>query len=267
MPGTAPVLYLPHGGGPLPLLGDPAHAELVAFLSGIGPQLPRPDAIVLVSAHWEASVPTLTGSPAPGVMHDYGGFPPAAYAIAYDAPGEPQLAADIQRRLGLAGTTAGVDPDRAFDHGMFVPLTLMFPAADIPCVQLSLVDGLDPETHLSLGEQLGELRGDNVMVIGSGFSFHNMGAFFANDPASARGADAFDEWLVDTTTGTTFSPTQRRARLGDWEAAPEARFCHPREEHLLPLHVCSGAAGHGAAELVFNAPVLGHRVSGLLWAG
>lgn len=266
MPGRAPVLYLPHGGGPLPLLGDPAHTDLIAFLSTIGRQLPQPDAIVLVSAHWEASVPTLTGNPAPGVMHDYGGFPPAAYAIAYDAPGAPRLAADIQRRLGLAGTTAAIDPDRPFDHGMFVPMTLMFPIADIPCVQLSLVKGLDPEVHLRIGEQLGELRDANVMVIGSGFSFHNMRAFFANDPASARAADAFDAWLVETTTGAALSPEERRSRLVDWVSAPQARACHPREEHLLPLHVCSGTAGHDRAELVFNAPVLGHRVSGLLWS-
>jgi aromatic ring-opening dioxygenase catalytic subunit (LigB family) len=260
-----PVLFLPHGGGPLPLLGDPRHAALIDFLRTIGAELGRPSAILVISAHWEAGVPTLTTGAHPALIYDYAGFPEEAYRITYPAPGAPALAADIRQLLRDGGIAAGTDATRGFDHGLYVPLKLMYPAADIPCVQLSLVRGLDPALHVGIGRALARLRHRNVLVIGSGFSFHNLRAFLAGRPGTPDpGNDAFQDWLVRTCTAPDLESGARLRRLVDWENAPHARDCHPRAEHLLPLHVCQGLAG-GPARVVFDAAVLGKRALGFLW--
>lgn len=262
---TGSVLFLPHGGGPLPLLGDAGHAALVRFLGTVAAGLARPDAIVVISAHWEAPVPTLTGGAHPPLIYDYSGFPEASYAIEYPVPGAPALAGDMLQMLQDAGLDAGVDASRGFDHGLFVPLKLMYPDADIPCVQLSLVSGLDPALHIRLGRALAGLRQRDVLVVGSGFSFHNLRAFFAGRPGTPDpDNDTFQDWLVETCTATGLSEAEREQRLIDWERAPHARYCHPRAEHLLPLHVCCGLAG-GPARVVFDDAVLGKRSVGLLW--
>jgi len=260
------VLFIPHGGGPLPLLGDSGHAQLARFLAAIATELARPSAILVISAHWEAAVPTLTGAAQPGLIYDYAGFPEESYAIEYPAPGAPALAAGIRDLLPVAGIEALLDADRGFDHGVFVPLKLMYPAAAIPCVQLSLVRGLDPGLHIRIGRALARLRTENVLIIGSGFSFHNLRAFSGRrmaDPDPEN--DTFQDWLVDTCTRSDLSVSQREQRLTGWEHAPHARYCHPRAEHLLPLHVCCGLAGGGPARVVFDDTVLGKRAVGLLW--
>ena len=261
----SPVLFLPHGAGPLPLLGDPGHAQLVRFLGEIAATLGTPSAILVISAHWEARVATLTGGQQPGLIYDYSGFPEASYSIEYPVPGDPGLAGRLCHLLKDAGIDAGLDAGRGFDHGVFVPLKLMYPEAAIPCVQLSLVRGLDPGLHIRIGRALAALRNENVLIIGSGFSFHNLRAFFTGrtavpDPEN----DAFQDWLVATCTRAGLSSTQREQRLSGWADAPHARYCHPRAEHLLPLHVCYGLAD-GPARLVFDAAVLGKRAVGLLW--
>jgi aromatic ring-opening dioxygenase catalytic subunit (LigB family) len=147
---------------------------------------------------------------------------------------------------------------------LFIPLKLMYPLADIPSLQLSLLRGLDPAAHIALGKALRELMKENVLVIGSGFSFHNMGAFAwggigAMDPRN----EAFQDWLIETCAGP-LSQSEREQRLTEWEQAPSARYCHPREEHLLPLHVCLGMANK-PAELVFDDQILGKRSVAFLW--
>jgi aromatic ring-opening dioxygenase catalytic subunit (LigB family) len=261
----APVLYIPHGGGPLPLLGDRHHVELVSFLGDITPALGRPAAIVVISAHWEAEVATVTSGTRPPLIHDYSGFPEEAYRIGYPVPGAPELAARIGQLLADNNIGVQLDAQRGFDHGLFVPLKLMYPDAAIPCVQLSLVRGLDPELHIRIGEALSALRDSNILVIGSGFSFHNMRAFSfrgetAADPMNIR----FEDWLMQTCTADSLSEAERRQRLVNWEAAPHARYCHPREEHLLPLHVCYGSAGT-ASRRVFSGKILGRQASAFLW--
>lgn len=264
-PSTQPVLFLSHGGGPLPLLGDPGHREMVAFLDGLRPALGRPRAILVASAHWEASRPTLTGNPNPPLIYDYYGFPEASYHIRYPAPGDPALAARTAGLLQNLGFDAAIDPDRGFDHGLFVPLKLMFPEANIPCLQLSLLGNLDPGQHLALGEALAPLREQGVLVIGSGFSFHNMKAFFGPANADSTAANnAFEDWLADSLGNPRLGHGERRQRLLDWAEAPGARHCHPREEHLLPLHVCLGAAG-GVPGRQFTMEILGKRASAFLW--
>ncbi len=262
---TAPVLYLPHGGGPMPLMNDPAHASLIAFLRGIGTRYSRPDAIVLISGHWEARVPALNAAAAPPLLFDYYGFPPETYRITYPAPGEPELAGRIAKLLEQGGFPVELVKDRGYDHGVFVPLKLVYPDADVPIVQLSLIKGLDAAQHIALGRCLAPLREQNVAIVGSGMSFHNLQAIFAGERADLRAAsDQFDQWLRDTVTGSALEETQRSEALAHWSDAPYARFCHPREEHLLPLHVCYGAAG-APGTVLFNEPLMGHKVSGFGW--
>ncbi len=160
------VLYLPHGGGPLPLLGDPGHKEIVQFLKGIRGKLGQPSAILVVSAHWEEDQPTLTTASEPEMFYDYYGFSPEAYKIQYPAPGNPGLAREIQSTLQKAGIHSSLDESRGYDHGLFIPLKLIFPEADIPCLQISLIRGLDPAKHIALGRALHQLRSQNVLIVG-----------------------------------------------------------------------------------------------------
>jgi len=260
----AQIVYFSHGGGPLPILGDPGHKAMLEFMTRLPAQLVKPDAILVVSAHWEENAATLLGAKNPPMFYDYYGFPAEAYEITYPAPGSPELAERIAELLRANDIPSRIDVGRGIDHGAFIPLKLMYPQADIPTLQLSLVRGLDPARHIALGKGLRDLSRENILVIGSGFSYHNLSAFFgqrqgAPDPAN----DAFQNWLIETCTGGISQP-EREQRLIEWEKAPSARYCHPREEHLLPLHVCLGMAGT-AAELVFDDEILGKRCLGFLW--
>lgn len=263
-----PVLYLPHGGGPLPLLGEPSHQALVQFLQAIPQRLGMPRAIVVISAHWETPVISVTAGAQPPLLYDYYGFPPESYRIQYPAQGDPALALQIVEMVQSAGFAAEADGQRGFDHGMFVPLLLMYPQAQIPVVQVSLLQGLDPARHVALGKALAPLRQQGVLIVGSGMSFHNMQAFY-HTPESEQGGwlRAFDEWLRETCCDPGLAAEEREQRLIDWLQAPHARYNHPREEHLLPLQVCFGAAlaDSPVAETVFHDSVLGKTVSALLW--
>ena len=261
---AAQIVYFSHGGGPLPILGDSGHITMVDFMLKLPTQLKRPDMILVISAHWEESVATLLGAENPAMFYDYYGFPGEAYKITYPAPGSPEPANRVAGLLSENNIPARIDLQRGFDHGLFIPLKLMYPQADIPCLQLSLLRGLNAEAHIALGKALRGLDGRNLLVIGSGFSFHNMRAFSwegigAPDPAN----DAFQNWLIETSTGP-LSQSEREQRLIEWEKAPSARYCHPREEHLLPLHVCLAMAGR-PARLIFDDKILGKRAVAFLW--
>jgi len=263
----SPIIYIPHGGGPLPLLGDDDHREMTDFLRSIVTGLPKPEAILIVSAHWEEPVPTVTGAGQPNLIYDYYGFPDAAYKIKYPAPGSTELAQEVLRHIHTAGLSGTSDSERGFDHGMFVPLKIMYPDADIPCVQLSLIRGLNPLDHIQLGKALRNLRERNILVVGSGMSYHNLREFFGGGPDAEQMNGEFHKWLIDTWKGEGGSVMETTRRLIDWEKAPHARNCHPREEHLLPLHVCYGMAAEDTprAEEVFSGSIMGRRVTALLW--
>lgn len=265
-PHLSRVLFIPHGGGPLPLLGDKGHANLVAFLEAIAPSLGKPDVLCLISAHWEEAVATLTSGESPALIYDYYGFPDEAYRIHYSAKGSPKLATRIEELLKRSGIEVRQDAQRGFDHGLFVPLKILYPDAHLPCVQLSLIHSLDAGTHIQLGKALAELRQENVLIIGSGFSFHNLSAFFTSgsDQSDVKN-QAFQDWLIDTCTNEQLSDAEREARLIHWKVAPYALYCHPRAEHLLPLHVCFGVANGTAAQLVFSGEVLGKKTCAFLW--
>ena len=260
----AQVVYLSHGGGPLPILGDPGHQAMVDFMTWLPSQLRKPDAILVMSAHWEESVATLLGAKNPPTYHDYYGFPQEAYEVTYPASGHPELAQKITSLLEQNNIPSHIDLERGFDHGTFIPLKLMYPEADIPVIQLSLLRGLDAMAHIALGNALGELMEENILIVGSGFSFHNQNAFFGSKPGAPDPAnDAFQDWLVETCTDS-FSQQEREERLILWEKAPAARYCHPREEHLLPLHICVGMA-KAPGKVVFDDQILGKRGVGFLW--
>ena len=263
----SPVLYLPHGGGPLPLLGEPGHASMVEFLKKIPVQLGSPAAILVISAHWEESTPVITSGLRPELIFDYYGFPPETYQYAYPAPGLPELAENLHSILSRTGMNSKLDPQRGFDHGLFIPLMIMYPEATIPCVQISLLNSLDPAEHIQLGKHLSVLREQNVLIIGSGLSYHNMGGFSDHGDQVQQHNAQFDQWLVETCCNQDLSYVERERRLIEWEQGPSSRHCHPREEHLLPLHVCFGASKDQSfsAELVYHDKVMGKMASGFLW--
>jgi aromatic ring-opening dioxygenase catalytic subunit (LigB family) len=263
----SPVLYLPHGGGPLPLLGDKDHEDLISFLKEIPQTIARPSAILIISAHWEEQKATITSGDEQNLIYDYSGFPPEAYEIQYPASGNSELAKEIGSLLGKDGIEVKLDEKRGFDHGMYVPLKLMYPEANIPCLQLSLLKSLDPSAHIALGKSLASLRRENILILGSGFSFHNLKLFFRPEKETHEKSIAFDKWLVNTCSNSNLSVSQREQELITWEKAPNAHYCHPREEHLLPLHVCFGAASLETpiAKVIYNGNFMGARTSGLRW--
>jgi len=230
---------------------------LVEYWRQVG-QLPSapPRALLVISAHWEAEVPTLMTSQSPPMLYDYYGFPPAAYEIRWPAPGAPWLGERVQALLAEADIPSAVDDQRGFDHGTFVPLGRSFPQANVPTVQLSLKTGLDPRLHLDIGRALMPLRDEGVFIIGSGMSYHNMRGFGA--PQSDAEARAFDAWLRET---IALPREERDQRLTSWERAPSARRVHPREEHLLPLMVVAGAAGDDRGSVPFSGKVFGKAIS------
>ncbi|MFZ8905160.1 MAG: DODA-type extradiol aromatic ring-opening family dioxygenase, partial [bacterium] len=197
--------------------------------------------------------------------YDYYGFPEQSYHLDYPVPGAPALAEVVQGQLRKQGIAAELEQSRGLDHGVFVPLMLMYPNADIPCIQVSLQQRLDPLAHLQLGQALASLDQEGLLILGSGFSFHNMQAFFRQGAGIPDAKNlAFETWLKETLNNRDFTETERWEHLRNWERAPNARYCHPREEHLLPLLVCYGAAQRPCAR-VESVTVLGKQASSFIW--
>jgi aromatic ring-opening dioxygenase catalytic subunit (LigB family) len=261
-PATQPSLYIPHGGGPCFFMPDPRGVwdRMGAYLRGLAASLPeRPRAILIVSGHWETRGGFgFTGAQRPGLLFDYYGFPPETYELAWPAPCAPWLAEQAASLLNAAGYATGISPDRGLDHGVFVPMKVAFPDADIPIVQMSLETGLGAALHLRAGAALAPLREEGVLILGSGMSFHNLRVY--GDPRAAAPSAAFDAWLTETALA---DPRDRAERLAAWETAPHARFCHPRAEHLLPLMVAAGASQargrHDYGEMVLGGAVSAFR--------
>ncbi|MEQ8749784.1 MAG: class III extradiol ring-cleavage dioxygenase [Amphiplicatus sp.] len=256
----------------MPLLGDPAYAPLAAMLSGLNERVFDERAIILVTAHWETEQPTLIRSARLDLLYDYYGFPEEAYQIRYPAPGAPELADAVAEALLSHGIEAEFDDDRGFDHGTFVPMALMRPEADVPILQMSVLSSLDPAQHVAVGRALGGVLSDGITLIGSGFSFHNLAALTGRlrQKEVRQGqslASDFHDWLDDVVCNPRILPEERIEKIVAWAEAPGARFCQPREEHLMPLHVCLGAAlARGmSAGRIFGEPVKGYQTSGYHW--
>jgi aromatic ring-opening dioxygenase catalytic subunit (LigB family) len=236
-----PTYFIPHGAGPcffMEWTRGPADTwdKTASWLKGLLAALPaRPKAILLVSGHWEEPVFTVGSGQHPPLIFDYHGFPEPTYRLRFDAPGSPELAQRVRDLLGQAGMPTAENAERGYDHGVFIPLKLVTPEADIPVVQLSLRADLDPDAHLAAGRALAPLRDEGVLIVGSGMSWHNMRGF---SPAFTGKSEAFDGWLSQAMT----DPTRREEAIRHWSQAPYAREAHPREEHLAPLFVAAGAA-------------------------
>lgn len=250
MTARLPTYFVSHGGGPWPWMKDqfgPAYDKLEASLVDMKRQVGvRPKAVLVVTSHWEADRFLLSSGTAPGMIYDYGGFPPHTYRISYPAPGDPQLAARAAALLEAAGHPAGLDAQRGFDHGTFSMLYPVYPQADMPVVQLSIRHGYDVGQHIAAGRALAPLRDEGVLIIGSGLSFHNLRQF---GPAGQAASHAFDAWLRQAMLD---APPARTGALLQWDKAPAARQAHPREDHLVPLMVAHGAAEHDPAALVYH---------------
>lgn len=262
-----PSLFIPHGGGPCFFMdpadtdrphSDPMWQPMQDYLTGLIASLPaRPRAILLVSGHWEEKDFTLHEGQRPALLFDYHGFPPHTYRLRWDAPGAPGLALRASELLKGAGFETAREADRGWDHGVFIPMKVAVPQADIPLAQLSLRRDLDPATHIAAGRALAPLRDEGVLIVGSGMSFHNLRV---RGPAATEPSALWDTALTEAVTDP--DPVRRAVRVADWRALPYAAFAHPREEHLLPLMVALGAGGDDTAVRDHHSTVLGWAVSG-----
>jgi len=231
-----PSLYISHGSPMLALepgASGPALARLAA-------QMPKPRAIVIVSAHWESNELLVGGNPQPDTWHDFGGFPKALFEVQYPAPGDPQLAAEVVELLKAAELPARIDAKRPFDHGVWVPLSLMYPQADIPVVQVSLPTRGGPALQTRVGHALASLREHGVLLIGSGSITHNLREldWHAGPESVEPWAKSFRDWMIEKLAAND------EAALHDYRhQAPNAVRNHPSDEHLLPLYFARGAGG------------------------
>ncbi|HEY2592247.1 MAG TPA: class III extradiol ring-cleavage dioxygenase [Steroidobacteraceae bacterium] len=257
---------MPHGGGPCffmdwefptpnPWTGLAAWLEGLARTLGAAP----PEAVLVISGHWESEPVALNVQAHPPLFYDYYGFPEHTYRLTYPAPGAPALAREVRELLEKAAIPTREESRRGLDHGVFVPFKLVFPHAEVPTLQISLRRGLDPAAHLALGAALAPLRSRGVLIVGSGMSFHNLG-IRSIENARIPPSEQFDAWLTQAVCAA--DPAERNARLVRWTEAPAARFAHPREEHLMPLMVAAGAAGEDLGERVFSGRMMGWQISG-----
>ncbi|MGE5386206.1 MAG: DODA-type extradiol aromatic ring-opening family dioxygenase [Betaproteobacteria bacterium] len=229
-----PVLFVSHGAPDLLL----APGRTGMLWQALGEQLPAPKAILAVSAHWETPVPTVSTAANPRTIHDFAGFPPALYRQRYAAPGAPALAERVLGLLRDAGLPVEADAGRGFDHGAWAPLSLLYPAADIPVTQLSIQSHAGPEWHYRLGEALRPLRQEGVLVLASGSVTHNLARLAPPGTPPAAFAVDFADWLA-----AKLQAEDIPALLDYRRQSPTGAACHPREEHLLPLFVAIGVGG------------------------
>ena len=235
-----PALFVSHGSPMIAITETPASL----FLKGLAAELPAPKAILCVTAHWETAEPVLSAASKPETIHDFYGFPEPLYALDYPAPGDPALARRAADLLSEAGFAPELDETRGFDHGAWVPLQLIYPAAGIPVVQLSVQPGKDPAHHLAVGRALRPLRDEGVLILGSGNVTHNLRAFRGQpvDAPAEAWAEGFAAWLAEAV-----AEGREEALLAYRETAPEAARNHPSEEHFLPFFVALGAGAPGTS--------------------
>lgn len=247
---TLPTYFISHGGGPWPWLKQemPGYEKLEASLQALPKEIGvTPKAILVISGHWEERDFTVMSSAAPPMLYDYSGFPEHTYRIKYSAPGSPQIARRVQELLDSSGFKTHSDKLRGFDHGVFAPLAVAYPEANVPVLQLSLRKDYDPEAHLAAGRAIAPLRNEGVLIIGSGLSYHNLRQM---GPQASVPSREFDEWLTNAVCGS--KSEERNFKLINWSNAPSARLAHPREDHLIPLMVAVGAAFSESGDRVYH---------------
>ena len=235
-----PAVFVSHGAPTLPIEASPARE----FLSGLGQTLGKPEAILVVSAHWENGEAAVSAVARPETIHDFFGFPQELYRMAYPAPGAPDLASRVSKLLGGKGIATHVHPTRGLDHGAWVPLLLMYPDADIPVTQLTVQPALGAEHHFRLGEALRPLRDEGVLILGSGGTTHNLYEFgrHRRDAPPPAWVTGFQEWLA-----RTIESANTDEFLHYRERGPDAVRNHPSEEHFLPIFLAAGAGNPNVA--------------------
>ncbi len=234
MTSTIPSVFVSHGAPTLVMEDIPARH----FMATLGQQLPRPKAILCISAHWETAAPMVSAAAAPETIHDFDGFPNSLYRLRYPAPGAPALAERVVRLLGDDGIGGAIDVSRGLDHGAWNPLLLIYPYADIPVTQLSIQSSLDPAHHAAVGRALRPLRDEGVLIRGSGGAVHHLRQLHVDREMPAPWEISFEDWLSDR-----IAACEEDALIGYRETRPEARLAHPRDEHFMPLFVALGAGG------------------------
>jgi aromatic ring-opening dioxygenase catalytic subunit (LigB family) len=250
-----PVLFLSHGGGPWPYVDAlrQMYVHTESELRGLPARLSiRPKAALVVSAHWETSRFSFATTATPQMEYDYGGFPPHTYQIRYPAPGDPALAEHARNLVAAAGIDVATDSHKGFDHGVFVPLSLMYPQADMPIAMVSVKSNHDPVEHMALGRALAPLRDEGVLIVGSGLTYHNMRGF--NQDSATADAEVFTRYLNESVALENVNA--RDERLLQWQRGPRARIAHPREDHLMPLLVAAGAAATDPGRVLFAENVM-----------
>ncbi len=246
---TLPTYFISHGGGPWPWIPqmaadlEPLAASFRAMPGEIGE---KPKAVLMISGHWETDDFAVMHSARPPMVYDYFGFPPETYKIQYPAPGAPELAEEVAHMIHAAGLPTRLDDEYGYDHGTFVPMAVMYPQADVPLFQVSMRHNYDPAEHFELGRALAPLRDRGVLIVGSGLSFHNLRMF---GPGAKEPSTVFDGWLTET---LALPPAERTAALLEWEKAPQARTCHEKEDHLVPLFAALGAAENDPATRTYH---------------
>lgn len=247
-----PAVFLSHGAPTAAVRQGP---DTQAW-GRLGEELGRPAAILMVSAHWDTDTPEVGGTLKPETIHDFHGFPRDLYEQRYPAPGAPQLAQKVVKLVGASGFPASVDPGRGLDHGAWVPLKWMYPAADIPVTQLSVQSRRGPRHHFELGAALQPLRGDGVLVLASGGIVHNLRDldWQAQGREPIAWAREFNEWIAHRVASRALEDLLDYRRL-----APSAQRSHPTEDHFDPFFVALGAGGPHAErlELGFDLGTLG----------
>jgi 4,5-DOPA dioxygenase extradiol len=257
-----PVLFVNHGGGPLPLLGDSKHKELVAAwvttASTLIKNYGKPKVIALISAHYETHQPSIGGAAKPEMLYDYGGFPSEAYKLQYPARGAPDLAKRMVERLHDAGIGAALDKTRPFDHGVFVPLMMMFPDADIPVIPISVLRSQNAAEHIAMGRALSEFRKEGVLFVGSGMTMHNFKYFGKSGEYGVTFNNALTKVLADP----SISNEVRIERMKDVRAFPGVAESQPEGgmEHLMPLLTCVGVSQGGMARETASVRLMGANV-------
>ncbi|XP_047039491.1 dioxygenase tasH-like [Helicoverpa zea] len=264
----APSVFLNHGGGPYPVLREKYNVEIGDSLKNVSNfvDLRRLKAIIIVTAHREEEVVTISSGGRHSLLYDYYNFPPESYEFKYDAPGDPELAGKIHEAFRNAGIESALDDKRGWDHGVFIPMMLINPKADIPIIQISILKNQNAAQHYEIGKVLYQFRKDAVAIFGSGLSYHNMKEFKKADPENEKeivNLD-FDNFLNDVCTGDE----ENRKKIIFWDREKGALDCHPLGEadHLMPLIVNAGAAGTRPGKKIFESVFLGKfKLSGFMW--
>ncbi len=240
-----PSLFISHGAPTLAVEPGATHD----FLKQLGAQVGPPKAVLCISAHWATRQPMVSAAAQPATIHDFSGFPEALYRLQYAAPGAPKLAVAIAERLSAAGLVCELNPSRGLDHGAWNPLLLMYPAAEVPVLQLSVQPRLGPAHHLALGRALAPLRQEGVLILGSGSATHNLWEMISpQDALAVAWAKEFASWLTEAVTqGRVEDLVQYR------QLAPHAARNHPTDEHLLPLFVALGAGAAAQGQLLHDS--------------